>query len=116
MFAADPGSAPSPPASTDNQNETATASAAASAPTGSAGLTPFLNRAGAVGVAEPPTVDGDGDALTAVQLAALASKTLHGGADQASDALVARYNTFRIRFLCREQVSLLFWAALRRSY
>ena len=69
---------------TETQNQAATETSASSGIDGSSAGPQALT-----GATEPPHADSD--ALTAVQLAALASKTLHGGPDQASDALVARY-------------------------
>ena len=67
----------------ETQNQAASETSASSGIDGSS--------AGPLTGADEPQ-HADSDALTAVQLAALASKALHGGPDQASDALVARYD------------------------
>ncbi len=84
MSAADTASAVSTPALADTHNHAVAGASDASASSG-------INASTTTGSAGDESPSVDSDALTAAQLAALASKTLHGGADQPSDALTARY-------------------------
>ena len=74
---------------TDTQSQAAAEASAASTSTASSNGASGASALTGADESQPPV---DSDALTALQLAALASKTLHGGPDQATDALVARYD------------------------